>query len=65
MSEQKKDPVQEKKWSTPQLTILVRGYEKESVLFVCKGGGELTSPGGIWNGCWADIDVPCNSINSS
>jgi|GEM_PF-3202380 len=65
MSEQKKDPVQEKKWSTPQLTILVRGYEKESVLFVCKGDGEPRSPNGQWNGCSADFDSPCNSIDRS
>lgn len=37
MSEPKNDPAHGRTWSTPQLTILVRVYDKESVLLTCKG----------------------------
>ena len=30
---------QEKRWSKPQLIVLVRGYTQESVLTACKGSG--------------------------
>jgi len=41
--------MRKKKWSTPLLTILVRGKPEERALTACKTGA--SGPGSNWSGC--------------
>lgn len=57
-----------RRWSTPHITILIRGYNQESILLACKGDGGTTSQQGLFDGCWmvdAYGEVPCNAIGTS
>lgn len=56
------------RWSTPHITILIRGNNQESLLLACKGDGGTTSEQGLFDGCWmvdAYGEVPCNAIGTS
>jgi hypothetical protein len=51
MGEQKKSNAHEKKWTEPQLTVLVRNTSDEAILLGCKRDSVITGPDGINAGC--------------
>ncbi|MBU1523187.1 MAG: hypothetical protein KKG50_00820 [Candidatus Omnitrophica bacterium] len=55
-----------KKWTTPQLIVLVRGKPEEGVLVTCKteqaGGGDFGSPLNIVDSCVTGAWYPCDCL---
>jgi hypothetical protein len=57
--------MRKKKWTTPRLTVLVRGKPEESVLCACKGGfaGPTSNTANCTGG--APSCAVCNSTSGS